>query len=391
MKEKKEKSFLSVLLTLVICGILFGVSAASLMLVIKLFKKEINNNVNNSNTATSTASPTPYSDPSPVSEQNISAIVDFTMPAMVTVECKIKTTSNDFWGRPQSSETSSAGSGIIIAQDGEKLYIATNEHVVSGATSVQVTFCDNTTCQVDVKGSDQNSDLAVLELCMTKLSETTKQSIRIASLGDSTSLKAGDFAIAIGNALGYGQSITVGYISATKREVTVENITRTLLQTDAAINPGNSGGALLNANGEVIGINSAKYASEEVEGIGYAIPISDAIPILTNIINRETLSEKDAGSLGVAGQTVTSAYSSRFGIPVGVYVNSVKANSCAKKAGIKEGDVIVAINGISISTVEDLKNVLSYTKAGTTVTVTVSVLENNEYVEHELEVTLDNR
>lgn len=391
MKEKKEKSVLSVLLTLVICGILFGVSAASLMLVIKLFKKEINNNINNPNTATSAASPTPYPDPSPVSEQNISAIVDFTMPAMVTVECKIKTTSNDFWGRPQSSESSSAGSGIIIAQDGEKLYIATNEHVVSGATSVQVTFCDNTTCQVDVKGSDQNSDLAVLELCMTKLSETTKQSIRIASLGDSTSLKAGDFAIAIGNALGYGQSITVGYISATKREVTVDNITRTLLQTDAAINPGNSGGALLNANGEVIGINSAKYASEEVEGIGYAIPISDAIPILTNIINRETLSEKDAGSLGVAGQTVTSAYSSRFGIPVGVYVNSVKANSCAKKAGIKEGDVIVAINGISISTVEDLKNVLSYTKAGTTVTVTVSVLESNEYVEHELEVTLDNR
>jgi serine protease Do len=310
---------------------------------------------------------------------------------MVSIECKVTTRTTDFFGRTYEQESASAGSGIIISQQGNTLFIATNEHVINSAKSIQVYFTDGTSTSATVKGSDVNADLAVVCVDLRTMSQSTRNYIRIATIGDSDQLKAGDFVVAVGNALGTGQSVTVGYVSALEREVTIDDITRTLLQTDAAINPGNSGGALLNQNGEVIGINSAKYASESVEGTGFAIPMADAVPILTELMNREAISEKDAGFLGIQGKTVTSSYSQRFGIPLGVYVGGVKSGSPADKAGIREGDVVVAYNGAKISTNEDLQTHLDSTRAGTTVVLTISRLEKNEYVETEVEVTLEKR
>jgi serine protease Do len=196
-------------------------------------------------------------------------------------------------------------------------------------------------------------------------------------------------AIAIGNALGYGQSVTVGYISALDREVDIEGVNLNLIQTDAAINPGNSGGALLNSKGEVIGINSVKYVDESVESIGYAIPISDAIPIINQLMNRTTLTEKDRAFLGVSGRDVTDVYSQAFGMPVGYYVGTVQEGTAAEKAGIKAGDIIVALNDISIDSEKELQDALTYTQAGSKGTVTVKSLENGEYVEKVLDIVFD--
>jgi serine protease Do len=325
---------------------------------------------------------------------DVSDVVDEVMPSIVAINATVTTTASDFFGRTYSQEAQSSGSGIIIGQNDSNLLIVTNNHVIDGATAVEITFADDSTAVAEIKGSDSNADLAVLSVDMSDLSEDTIKAIKVATLGDSTTVEAGDMAIAIGNALGYGQSVTVGYISAVNREVEIDGNTMTLLQTDAAINPGNSGGALLNTEGQVIGINSVKYASTEVEGMGYAIPISSAIPMINELMNREAVSAGEQGYLGIdasTAQDVTEDIADRYNMPVGIYINNVISDSPAEKAGLEAGDIITGIDNISIKTVEDLKNVLSYKKAGDEIALKIQVKENGVYVEKTLNVTLGHK
>jgi len=301
------------------------------------------------------------------SGSDVSQVVDNVMPSIVAVNTTV-TEAIQYWGQTYEEESTGSGSGIIIGENEDELLIVTNNHVIEGdQAEVTVTFCDDKTATATVKGADTGSDLAVLAIDKSELSSDTKDSIRIATLGDSDSLNVGDMAIAIGNALGYGQSVTVGYISAKDREVAFDDGSMTLLQTDAAINPGNSGGALLNTAGEVIGINSAKYASEEVEGMGYAIPISDAVPIINELMNREQLDVSEQGYLGIRGQDISEETSSFYKMPEGIYVGEVVEDSPAEKGGLVAGNIITAIDGKAVTTLDALQDVLTYTKAGTTI------------------------
>lgn len=322
---------------------------------------------------------------------DVSTVVENVMPSIVAINSVITSTTTDMFGREYSEDAEGSGSGIIIGQNDSELLIATNNHVVEDAKSVEIVFNDDTKAEASIKGTSPGNDLAVVSVNLEDLQESTLNSIKVATLGDSSSLKLGDMAIAIGNALGYGQSVTVGYISALDREVTVDDVTLEVLQTDAAINPGNSGGALLNSKGEVIGINSVKYVDDSVESVGYAIPISDAIPIINELMNRTTLTDSEKAYLGIAGKDVTEAYSQMFNMPVGVYVNEIQANSPAEAAGLKVGDIIVSVNNMKVETMTDLQDVLSYTKAGSTGTVVVKTLENGEYVDKTLNVTFDKK
>ncbi|NLK75038.1 MAG: trypsin-like serine protease [Clostridiales bacterium] len=325
---------------------------------------------------------------------DVSEVVANVMPSIVAIKSTSTVTTYDFFGRKLNRSAQGNGSGFIIGQNGSDLYIVTNNHVIEDVDYVEVVFADDATAEATVKNADPKTDLAVLIVNANKLSEETLSSIKVASLGDSDNIKVGEMAIAIGNALGYGQSITVGYISALDREITVDGIKMTLLQTDAAINPGNSGGALINIAGEVIGINTVKYAAEEVEGMGYAIPISSAIPMINELINRELLNESERGFLGInltTARNVTEVFSQSFNMPVGIFVNDVVEDSPAEKAGLKQGNIIVGFNDMKVETIEDLLNILTYSRAGEEITLVVKVLENGEYIEKELKVTLSHR
>jgi serine protease Do len=322
---------------------------------------------------------------------DVSTVVGNVMPSIVAINSVMPNTSSDIFGRQYSQDIQGSGSGIIIAQNDSEILIATNNHVVSNAKSVEIVFADNTKAPATIKGTEPGKDLAVVSVKLSDLKEGTINHIKIATLGNSKSIKLGEMAIAIGNALGYGQSITVGYVSALNREVTVDNVTLHVLQTDAAINPGNSGGALLNSKGEVIGINSVKYVDDNVESVGYAIPITDAIPVINELMNRQILAEGDKAYLGVKGKDVTNDYSERFNMPVGVYVGEIKKGSAAEKAGIKVGDIIVTVNNISVETMADLEDVLGYTKAGSSGTVGIKSLEEGKYVDKTIKVDFDTR
>ena len=318
---------------------------------------------------------------------DVSPVVRNVMPAIVSINCKGIAVQYDFFGRQYESETSGSGSGIIIAQNGDELLIVTNHHVVDGMTKLEIVFADDTTAEAVIKGTQQQDDLAVVSVDFSDISDTTKQKIRVATLGDSNALEAGDMVIAIGNALGYGQSVTVGYVSAVNREVTIDNIKMTLIQTDAAINPGNSGGALLNAKGEVIGINNAKLVSSSIEGVGYAIPISHAIPIISELMNREELEVTQRAYMGITGKDVTESLSTALNLPVGIYINTVEKDSPAEQAGIKPYSIITAVNGKEVMNLDSLKQMLSYIKGGTTGTVTVQELINGVYTEKTYDIT----
>lgn len=328
---------------------------------------------------------------SSVSGQDVSSVVSNVMPSIVAIDTTL-TSTVEYWGQSYEQESSGSGSGIIIGENENELLLVTNNHVVEGDNAtVKVTFSDESTAEATIKGADSNADLAVLAIKKKDLTDETKKNIKIATLGDSTKTKVGDMSIAIGNALGYGQSVTVGYISAKDRKVSMEDSTMTLLQTDAAINPGNSGGALINASGEVIGINSVKYASDDVEGMGYAIPISDAVPIINELMNREQLSVAQQGYLGIKGSDITEQLSETYNMPEGIYVTEVTKGSPAEKGKIVAGDIITAINGRDVKTLEELQEVLTYTKAGTKVTITVRELKDGEYAEEERTVTLGSK
>lgn len=323
-------------------------------------------------------------------KSDIASIAEEVMPSVVSITNLSVQQVQSFFGGIQEQESKSVGSGIIISQNDSELLIITNNHVVEGNETLTVSFVDEESVEAQVKGTDAAKDLAVIAVQTKKIKDTTMDQIKVASLGNSDQLQVGESVIAIGNALGYGQSVTSGIVSATGREL--DGIDEKLIQTDAAINPGNSGGALLNANGEVIGINTAKVATDTVEGMGYAIPISSVSDIIENLMNQETktkVSEAEQGQLGIQGVDVTADSSEMYNMPTGVYVSEVIAGGGAKKAGITKGSVITGINGTSIDGMQALKEQLQYYRAGETVKITVATPEKNgEYAKRDVEVTL---
>lgn len=332
-----------------------------------------------------------------VTVTDVSDIVDNVMPAIVSITSMSQIEVYNWFGQPQSYETPSAGSGIIVAEDDTSLYIVTNNHVVQNATSLTISFVDDQMVTASIKGTDPSSDLAVVSVAKSEMTAATLGAIKIATLGNSDTLRVGESAIAIGNALGYGQSVTTGVISALNREVTTTDtstgasITNELVQTDAAINPGNSGGALLNMNGEVIGINSVKYSDTNVEGMGYAIPINTADPIINELITREKVSEAKSAYLGISGVDVTSELSQSYNMPKGVYIAQVQEGSAAQAAGLQVGDIITQFDGKQVTSMEVLKDLLQYYEAGATVEIVIQYPDRGGYVEETVKITLGSK
>ncbi len=333
---------------------------------------------------------------------DVTEVVKAVMPSVVSVNNKyVETTS--FWGQEFSSEGSSTGSGIIVGKNDTELLVVTNYHVVEAAEELSVQFADGKQVQAQMKGSDSDKDLAVIAVQLNDMESSTMSAIAIAQMGDSTQLTVGEPVIAIGNALGYGQSVTTGVVSALNRPIAVNTVSaqsqpqqddmevNTFIQTDAAINPGNSGGALLNSRGQVIGINSNKIGGSAVEGMGYAIPISDARPIIEDLMTKQTrlrVEEENRGFLGITGIDVVSEYSQLYGMPKGVYISSVSEGTGAAAAGLIRGDIITALNGEEIKSMDDLKDELSYYSAGTTVELTIMQGSPTGYQAKNVSVTL---
>lgn len=322
------------------------------------------------------------------SEQGVSKVAANVLPSIVAIDVTVQSDTRDFFGRTYTQEQEGSGSGIIVAQDEENIYVATNNHVVADASKVSVKFNDESVHTAVVKGTDSDADLAVVEIPISDLSEETKEQCKVAVLGDSDEVKIGEQAIAIGNALGYGTSVTVGYISAKEREVASEDVNMKLLQTDAAINPGNSGGALVDDEGKVIGINSAKYSDTQVEGMGFAIPISTAIPIINDIIKAQNVPENEQAALGIRGIDVSAELSQYYNMPEGIYVGEVTEGSAAEKSGILKGDIIIKFNDRETKTMESLQEKLGRCRAGDQAEVTVKRMTDGEYQEKVVQVTL---
>ena len=328
-------------------------------------------------------------------DSDITGVVNNVMPAMVSI-VNHSTTIESFFGQRYEAESEASGSGIVVAENDEELLIVTNHHVAANATTLDITFIDGSTAEAKAKGYDADMDIAVLAVLKSDLSEETRNSIAIASLGDSDSLKLGEPVIAIGNALGYGQSVTNGIVSALNREVEMEDgSVGTFVQTNAAINPGNSGGALLNMNGEVIGINSNKIGGTAIEGMGYAIPINVARPIIDELMQRKTMRNEvnveERGYLGITPQEITSDIAQRYKLPTGVLVYSLEPEEAAAKAGIKEEDIITKFDGSRISGYNDLQEMLKYYSAGDEVEITVMRKSDDGYKEFTYNVTLGQR
>lgn len=327
---------------------------------------------------------------------DVSGVVEEVIPAMVTILNTYEERGTTFWGQIYSQDAHSGGTGIIIGENDTELLIATNHHVVESTKLLEITFMDGTTAEAKIKGMDADMDLAVVAVSLADLSENTRNSIAIATLGESDQLKLGQPVLVIGNALGIGISVTDGIISGLEREMTTEDgNTGTFIQTNAAVNSGNSGGALLNIKGEVIGIVSNKIGGYSVEGMGYAIPISAANPIISELMEHKTrvdkVEESEMGYLGVTLQAVNSEAMTYYSMPSGVYVVEVEDESAAKEAGIVRRDIITKVDGEKVSSAEQLKNILQYYKAGETIQITISRLESGEYVTHDLTVTLGRR
>ena len=350
------------------------------------------------NGATQLATTKTTSSSSSTSSNDLSGVSKNVMPSIVSITGKFETTSQSWFGQTQSSESEGVGSGIIIGKKDGKILIVTNNHVVADAKSLSVGFVDGKSASATIRGTDSDADLAVVEVDTKNMKSSTLKKIAVITLGDSSKLQTGERAIAIGNALGYGQSVTSGIISAKDREVTFDNNnTMKLLQTDAAINGGNSGGALINAKGEVIGINVAKYSSSStsssasVEGMGFAIPISSVTDIINNLEQRETrskVSSDEKGYLGIQGYSVTSDAVEQYSMPEGVYVYAVTDGAEAAKAGIVATDVIVGFDGQTVNSMDDLQSILEYYKAGETVTVKVAYRDGRDYKEKDVSLTL---
>ncbi len=398
---KKKGSFGKKLLVCAACAVLFGVIAAVCFEGVCY----ISGNILGINTpsvttseqigTTTTSSNNKIVTGAAISgTTDVSSIVEQTMPAVVAITCTSESTNYySLFGNSQQQETQSSGTGFIIGQSKSELLIATNNHVIDGAKTISVQFIDDQVYEASVKGKDSSNDLAVVAVKLNKIKKSTMGKIKIADVGDSDSLKVGEMAIAIGNSLGYGQSVTVGYISAKNREITetseTDGSTNSIkaIQTDAAINPGNSGGPLINLKGEVVGINSAKIADSSVEGVGYAIPISQATPIIDELKDKEVLSDSEKGYLGISGRTVGSEASS-YNIPSGVYVAEVSKGGAAEKGGVKVGDIITAINNQDVRSIESLKEKANSYRKGTEVELTLQRSDDGTYKEKKVKVKL---
>ena len=419
-KQKKKKGFGRTLAKTVCIALVFGVVAGAAFqgtnfVGQKLFGDKVTASAGQNTTGSvskpevGTVQPQTGSNSSD-SAASVSDIVTQCMPSLVAItNVSVKEVQN-YWGfgwysQPRQQEETSTGTGIIIGQNDSELLIVTNNHVITGATNLSVLFSVDegkdgaTAVEAQVKGTDATKDVGVIAVKLSDIPAETMAEIKTASIGDSSQMQVGDQVVAIGNALGYGQSVTTGIVSALDREVTLQNedgstISNKLIQTDAAINPGNSGGALLNLKGEVIGINEAKLSSNYVEGMGYAIPISDVESIIGDLQNLKTRSEVDSekvGYLGITCQDVTSEIAQQYDMPEGVYLKSVVAGCAADQAGLKKGDILTRFDGMGVTTYDALRQRLQYYEAGETVEVTVQSPEDGSYVEKTVTLTLSTK
>lgn len=385
-KRKFPKAVMVVCLALV-----FGVVASAAFQTSNIVVEKITGR-SSKNVKQASSTSTQLSKTSNTVTSDVSEIVDKVMPSIVSITNMSVQEVQSFFGGVQQQESVSAGSGIIINQNDSELLIVTNNHVVENADTLTVTFVDQESVDANIKGTDPSRDLAIVAVPLENIKDSTMDAIAIATLGDSNKLKVGEPAIAIGNALGYGQSVTTGIISAKDRNLDMEGFDSKLIQTDAAINPGNSGGALLNANGEVIGINTVKVNDNAVEGMGYAIPISDAGDVITNLMNKETRTKvagDEKGYLGITGVDVSADSAEMYNMPVGVYINDVTKNGGAEKAGLSKGSIITELEGVAIDSMETLQSQLQYYKVGEEVEMKVQVPnKSGEYKEETVKVTL---
>lgn len=404
-KKKKEHKKMPKAVAVTGLALMFGVVSSATFLttnyvgtkVLKLGTTQKSTSTTSTSAVTSNASLTKTSS---VVTSDVSSVVENVMPSIVSITNMSVQEVQNYFGGTSKQESESAGTGIIISQNDSELLVVTNNHVVAGSDTLTVTFADGNSVEANIKGTDSEYDVAVVAVPLDSISEDTKKAISVATLGDSTELKVGEPAIAIGNALGYGQSVTTGVISALNRSVsetdqttgeTTESSVK-LIQTDAAINPGNSGGALVNASGEVIGINSSKLVGDSVEGVGYAIPISDVSDLIENLMNQETktkVAEADQGAIGIKGMSVSTEYSQQLNMPEGVYVSEVTKGGGAEKAGMTRGCIITGINGTTVSSMDDLQEQLQYYAKGDEAELTIQVPQSNgEYQEQSVNVTL---
>ena len=388
---KPKKGYMKKVALVVGAAVLFGaVGGVTMQGTSYLTGKLLGKNTKSTVGTTKTVSNAKLTTSTSTVTSDVSDIVENTLPSIVSITNMSVQEVQNFFGGISQQESESAGSGIIISQNDSELLVVTNNHVVEGSDTLTVTFNDGNSVEAQIKGTDSARDLAVVAVPLDKISDDTMNAIKVATLGDSDSLKVGEPAIAIANALGYGQSVTTGIVSATGR--TIDGFDGEYIQTDAAINPGNSGGALLNANGEVIGINSAKINSSAVEGMGFAIPISDASDVIQNLMNKETrskVSDEERGYLGIKGYDVSEEGAQMYNMPTGVYVKEVMSGGGAEKAGLTKGSIITGFEGSSISGMSSLQEQLQYYKAGEEVTLTVQIPDKNgEYTEKDIKVTL---
>lgn len=404
-KEPKKGGLMRKIALSVSMGLFFGMFAGLGFFAVqeatnKMLPQESQENVtlvNSDNVAVESESGIKLTNANTISviESDVSDMVEEVMPAMVSIVNNYLQEGYTFFGQTYSEEQASSGSGIIVAESDSELLIVTNHHVVADATKLEVSFIDGSIAEAQIKGMDSDMDLAVIAISLDSLTEETKNAISIATLGDSDNLKLGEPVVAIGNALGYGQSVTNGIVSALDREITMDDgSTGRFIQTNAAINPGNSGGALLNIRGEVIGINSNKIGGTAIEGMGYAIPITSASPIIADLMERQTrtkVEEGEAGYMGISLQVVDEQVAMMYNMPQGIYVVDVESGSAADKAGLLKKDIITKFDGEKITSYDDLQNILNYYAAGTSATLTVQRQEAGEYVEYELEITLGRR
>ena len=418
---KNSKKLAKKIGAITLSAVLFGSVAAGSFQAVNYFSpvsKTTNSSSQTSKSNSSSASllkTTTTSDSSNKGSLDVSDITTSAMPSIVAITNKSVQEVQDYFsqfgfrgqGQAQTQETESQGSGIIIGKNDTELLMVTNNHVVEGADTLSVCFIDNKVYEANVKGTDAENDLAVIAVPLDSISDDTMSQIAVASIGDSDSLKVGEQVVAIGNALGYGQSVTTGIVSAVNRALSNnssdtqdsnsssdDSSSATYIQTDAAINPGNSGGALLNMNGEVIGINSAKLASTEVEGMGYAIPISRVSDIIDNLMNQTTRTKVDSdkqGTIGIKGINVTSDVQEKYNLPEGIYVSEVTSGSAAEKAGITSGSVITKFDGQSVTDIESLQDLLQYYQAGETVELTLQVPGSDSYKEKTVSISLGSK
>lgn len=415
-KDKKEKNkpdkkpgFGIRLLQVSAAALLFGLIAGAAFWGVKLTADRLTSRRNNNEQATEANAPVensteeksdkPYLEKTSGETTNavsydVADVAEKVMPSIVSITGTYVTTY-DYWFNSYESETPGAGSGIIIGKDENYLYVVTNYHVVEDAKELSVSFIDDKTAEAVVKGYDEQHDTAIVLVKLEDIEEDTLEQIKEIQVGSSDSLRVGDPCIAIGNALGYGQSVTVGYISALEREISVSDGIVTVLQTDAAINPGNSGGALVNMNGELIGINTAKYVDSTVEGMGYALPISDIQDIINELIESDTTTPNQTQSgeayLGISAQTVTDEYSQLLGMPKGIYISSVENGSAAEECGLQSGDIICSFDGTEVSDMETLHDMVVSHNAGDEVKIEYYRNNNGNYEKETVTATLQNK